>query len=116
MDPIDATDAGDYKSCQYSGSSLDAQYRAALEISRRGELELVVPDTIEAISEEQCLPDPLPSRGRADVIARYAKLVNLFKQLRTSRVSNTEQSPSQTLPVHPGMYYKTKYDINIIIT
>ena len=104
LDPIDTNYSGDSVSCQYSGVALDAQYRAALEIARRGELEIIVPDTVGPLLGEQCLPIALPSRCRADVVARFAKLVHSFMLLTTAnRAHVSAPSPSLAPPQQLGM-------------
>lgn len=81
--------------CKYSSASLDCQYRAALEISRRGELQIKIPDAVAALSKETCNPFALPSKCRADVYSRYKKLVTMFQNLTTIDAAVTEAKPDE---------------------
>ena len=57
----------------------DINYRAALEISRAGELEIIVPSEV---MPPQDLPKKLPSKVAPEVAARFDKLVRSFDNLR----------------------------------
>lgn len=64
--------------------TMDCQYRAALEISRRGELEITVPSDVAAVKAgEEPLPE-LPTKCRSDVLHRFKKLKHVFGILTES--------------------------------
>eukprot|EP01038_Epipyxis_sp_PR26KG_P006223 gene6223-8576_t len=64
----------------YSADIADTHYRAALEISRAGELEIVIPDNIAELGTPEC-PNPLPKYSPPDVKARYDKIIKAFDSL-----------------------------------
>lgn len=68
------------KKQSYSSEELDLNYRAALEISRNGELEITVPDILSSKAKTEqpaMLPRPCPK----DVASRYDKLVRIYHAL-----------------------------------
>jgi hypothetical protein len=73
--------------CFYGGAAMDTQYRAALEISRRGELEILVPANADPLAQTGNSPADLPRRCRSDIYSRYKKLLHVFEALTSQELS-----------------------------
>lgn len=65
----------------YSGEELDLTYRAALEISRVGELAVTIPDLSKGRTEKA---KPIPRSSPKDVLSRYEKLLHAYSNLSTN--------------------------------
>jgi hypothetical protein len=72
----------------YCGEEMDINYRAALEITRHGELQIQLPKKMS--SSRQQLP-PLPSRVQKEVFSRFENLTKFQQELLES-VGSTENS------------------------
>ena len=59
---------------KFLGEEADVNYRAALEVSRTGELSVQIPDNLPSIIDK---PDPLPRGVPKDVTAQYEKLLKV---------------------------------------
>eukprot|EP01031_Cornospumella_fuschlensis_P037875 gene37875-46009_t len=76
--------SGFTKKKMYSGLDMDLSYRAALEISREGELEITVP----SLESAQTLPPkPIPRASSKTVIQHYDRVLRQFRQLTAPRES-----------------------------
>lgn len=79
------------KKQSYSSEELDLNYRAALEITRNGELEITVPDLLSSKAKTE-LPASLPRPCPKDVASRYDKLVRMYHALVSSAMSRRDQA------------------------
>eukprot|EP00600_Ochromonadales_sp_CCMP1393_P008403 CAMPEP_0174970820 /NCGR_PEP_ID=MMETSP0004_2-20121128/9630_1 /TAXON_ID=420556 /ORGANISM="Ochromonas sp., Strain CCMP1393" /LENGTH=267 /DNA_ID=CAMNT_0016220663 /DNA_START=357 /DNA_END=1156 /DNA_ORIENTATION=- len=71
------------KKLTYLAENLDLNYRAALEVSRAGELSITIPDINNSPHAKINLPHPIPRTSPKDVLARFDKLLRTYKSLTT---------------------------------
>lgn len=71
---------------KFLGEEVDVNYRAALEISRTGELSLRVPEELPSVIAK---PRPLPRGVPSDVSIRYDKLLKVRSMLLHCHYTHT---------------------------
>ena len=76
----------------YTAKELDLNYRASLEISRAGELQIVVPDLTQHHGTTE-LPRPIPRSSPRDVVARYQKIIKMYSYLSKGSAEHGDASP-----------------------
>eukprot|EP00981_Chlorochromonas_danica_P009868 scaffold2858_cov245-Ochromonas_danica.AAC.7 len=84
-----------------TGQDLDINYRAALEIAREGELEIIVPNLENA---KTTYPKNVPSSSPRDVLERFSKLIEVYKQM----TQQTDRSAMYDIPEDENITEKEK--------
>ena len=59
---------------KFLGEEADVNYRAALEVSRTGELSVQIPENLPSVIDK---PEPLPRGVPKDVTVQYEKLMKV---------------------------------------
>ena len=76
-----STACGDANGPTYNGEELDLSFRAALEVSRKGELQIDIP---EHLVPSSFVPLQLPKRAPREVVSRFEKLSKIQHDLQQS--------------------------------
>lgn len=79
LDPLKQLDYDSDTRAKFLGEEADVNFRAALEVSRTGELSLRIPEELPTIIAK---PRPLPRGVPSDVSIRYDKLLKVTSILR----------------------------------
>ena len=65
----------------FTGEEADVRFRAALEVSRVGELTIQLPETAELVSSSPCPAISAPPNASRDVVKRLAKVQSIYSAL-----------------------------------